>query len=56
MDAKQKFLEAMVVAQMAERLFPTSDVHISNPVIGQIYIEHLLSTVLKRRGGREWPI
>ena len=27
----------------------------SNPVIGKIYIEHcLLSTVLKRKRGREW--
>ena len=44
---------AVVVTQLVERLLPIPEVHGSNPVIGQIYIEHLftylLSTVLKRR-------
>ena len=39
----------VVVAQLAERLLPTPEVRRSNPVIGEIYIEHcLLSTVKKR--------
>ena len=37
----------VVAAQLAERLLPTPEVSGSNPVIGKI--EHLLSTVLKRR-------
>ena len=40
---------AVVVAQLVEWLFPTSDACSSNPVIGKIYIECLLTTVLKRR-------
>ena len=38
----------MVVAQLVERLLPTQEVRSLNPVIGKIYIEHFLSTVLKR--------
>ena len=44
---------AVVVAQLGEQSLPIPEVHSSNPVIGQIYIEHLftclLSTVLKRQ-------
>ena len=36
------------MAQLEERLFPIPEVCGSNPVISKIYIEHLLSTVLKR--------
>ena len=36
----------MVVTQLVERLLPTPEVHGSNPVIVNIYIEHLLSNVL----------
>ena len=32
----------MVVAQLVERLLPTPEVPSSNPVIGEIYIEHCL--------------
>ena len=40
----------VVVAQLVERLLATAEVCSSNPVIGNIYIEHELSTtVLKRR-------
>ena len=40
---------AVVVAQLVERSLPTPEDRSSNPVIGKIYIEYLLSTVLKRR-------
>ena len=33
----------VVVAQLVERLLPTPGVRGSNPVIGQIYIEHLFT-------------
>ena len=54
----------MVVAQLVERLLPTPEICGSNPVIGKIYIEHLLSTILKfektkrikEKRGREWSI
>ena len=36
------------VAQLAERLLPTPVVRSSNQVIAKIYIERLVSTVLKR--------
>ena len=39
----------MVVAQLVERSLPVPEVCGSNLVIGKIYIEHLLSTVLTRR-------
>ena len=37
------------MAQLVEQLLLTSEVCGSNPVIGKVQIEHLLSTVLKRR-------
>ena len=42
-------------------MVPTPEVHGSNPVIGKIYIERLVSTVCrkdenKEKKGREWPI
>ena len=37
----------MVVAQFVERSLTFPKVQGSNPVIGKIYVEHLLSTVLK---------
>ena len=40
---------AVVVTQLVERLLPTPEVHCSNPVTRKIYIECLLTTVLKRR-------
>ena len=43
----------MVVAQLVERLLLTPEVRGSNPVIGIIYIERLLSTVLKRQKERK---
>ena len=50
----------VVVAQLVERSLPIPELHGSNPVIDKIYIEHSLSTALKRRKlrkrGREWPI
>ena len=42
-------LGAVVVAQLVEQSHPTPEVRGSKIVIGKIYIEHLLSTVLKRR-------
>ena len=39
----------MVVAQLVEWSLPITEASGSNPVIGNIYIEHLLSNVLKRR-------
>ena len=41
--------QVVVVAQLVERLLPTQEVRGLTPVIGKIYIGHLLSTVLKRR-------
>ena len=38
----------MVVDQLVEQLLLTPEVRDSNPVIGKIYIERLLSTVLKK--------
>ena len=38
-----------VVTQLVERSLPIPEVRGSNPAIGKNYIEHLLSTVLKRR-------
>ena len=38
----------LVVAQLVEWLRLTPEVHGSNPVIGKLYIENLLSAVLKR--------
>ena len=37
----------MVVAQLVEQLLPNPEVPGSNPVIGKIYIERLLLTVLE---------
>ena len=51
----------MVVAQLVEWLFPSPEVCSSNPVIGKIYIEHLLTLNCiekhknKEKRGREWP-
>ena len=45
-ENKQK--GAVVVEQLVERSLPIPVVRSSNPVISKIYIEHLLSTVLKR--------
>ena len=39
----------MVVAQLVEQSLLIPEVRGSNPVIGKFYIEHSLSTVLKRR-------
>ena len=39
---------AVVVAQFVEWSLPIPEVHGLDPAIGKIYIEHLLSTVLKR--------
>ena len=38
---------AVVVAQVVEQSLPTPEIRGSNPVIRKIYIEHLLSIVLK---------
>ena len=40
---------AVVVAQLVERSLPTPEVRESNPVIGKLYIECLLPTVLRRQ-------
>ena len=54
MKSQEKLFEtkignvAVVVAQLIERSLPTPWVRSSNPVIGKIYIEHLLN-VFKRR-------
>ena len=40
---------AVVVAQLVKRSLPIPEIRGSNPVIGKKYIEHLLSTVLKRQ-------
>ena len=37
------------VAELVERLFPNPEVCGLNPAIGKIYIERLMSTLLKRR-------
>ena len=39
----------VVATQLVERLLPTEEVRDLNPIIGQIYIERLLSNVLKRQ-------
>ena len=39
---------ALARAQLVDRSLPTLEVRGLIPVIGQIYIEHLLSTALKR--------
>ena len=39
----------MVVAQLVKQLLPTPEVRGSNPANGSLYIEYLLSTVLKRQ-------
>ena len=39
----------MVLAQLVEQLLPTPEARGLNPVIGEIYTECLLSTVLKRQ-------
>ena len=46
------FAGAMVMPQLVERSLPTPEVPDSNPEIGKIYNEHLLSTILKRRKKR----
>ena len=35
----------VAVAQLAERLLPTPEVQGSNPVIGEIYFEHLFTVI-----------
>ena len=51
------FSWALVVTQLVERLLPTPGVCGSNPVIGKINFECLLSTVMKRqKRGRLWLI
>ena len=50
---KLKLLGQWLCLSWSEWLLPTPKVCGSNPVIGKIYIEHFLSTVLKRR---KWPI
>ena len=44
-----KRLGAVVVAVLVDQLLHIPEVCALNPVIGKIYIEQLLSTVLKRR-------
>ena len=39
----------MVVAQLVEQLLLAPEIRVSNSVIATIYVECLLSTVLKRR-------
>ena len=39
---------AVVVAQLVERLLPTTEVRSSNPVIGNIYIEYLLVNCIEK--------
>ena len=41
-----------VVTQLGERSLPTPEVHGSSPVIGKIYIEHVMSRLLKRHKKR----
>ena len=45
----------MVVAQLVERSRPTPEVRGSNPVSGKIYIECLLSAVLKDEKRKKRP-
>ena len=55
----EKFLSAVVVAQLVERLLPTSEVHGSNPVIGNNFYWMLTVNCIektKRKRGRERPI
>ena len=42
-------LWAVIVAQLVDQSLPTPEIRNSNPVIGKIYIERLLSIVLKKR-------
>ena len=44
-------VNSIVVAQLVERSLPTPEVRGLNPAIGKIYIEQLLSTVLKIEAG-----
>ena len=53
---QKKFAGAVVVAQLVEWSLPTPKVRSLNPVIGKLHIAYILSTVLKRKKGREWPI
>ena len=39
------YTRAVVVVQLVERSLPTPEVHSSNPVIGEIYIEHCLLSI-----------
>ena len=36
-------IKAVLVAQLVERSLPIPEVHSSNPVVGKIQIEHLLT-------------
>ena len=47
--AKSKSSWTVVVAQLVEQSLPTAEILGSNPVIVKIYIECLLSAVLKRK-------
>ena len=40
---------AVVLAQLEEKLLPATEVRSLNPVIGKIFIERLLSTIMKRQ-------
>ena len=42
-------LWGVIVAQLVDQSLPTPEIRNSNPVIGKIYIERLLSIVLKKR-------
>ena len=46
-------LWAVIVAQLVDQSLPTPEIRNSNPVIGKIYIERLLSIVLKKRKVRK---
>ena len=48
-NGKMTSMTAVVVAQLVERLLLTPEVRGLNPVIGKIYIERLLSIVLKKQ-------
>ena len=47
--ASMSVMRAVVVAQLVERLLLIPEVHGLNSDIKKIYIEHILSTVLKRQ-------
>ena len=53
LETNNNVKRAVVVAQLVEQSLPIPEARGSNPVIGNIYVEHLftclLSTVLKRR-------